>query len=161
MNPPLDQFTIKDLKSIAPAAKEKEISTGRSETEAFVHCEVALAIAMQAMMQDNKLEIGVSKDCCWPCLTFLAEYSSRLDKNIVVSATRGKSHHNWLFPSNVSPDIYNRLETTARRELQAWIVALNRRRTSDSHAASSSDECSQELETEQILAEMGRRRRRT
>ncbi len=108
---------------------------------------------MQAMIHGKTLTIGVSKDCCWPCVTFLAEYSTQLDKKIVVSATHGKSYHSWLFPSDVSPDVYNHLQTAARRELHAWIVALNGRRTSDSHAASSSDESELDSEVGKMIKE--------
>ena len=99
MQCPLDPFSLKDLKSVAPGIREADITTGRDTTsrittnpdegKAFVHCECALAVAMKDRILGT-MEIGVSKDCCWPCPEFLARYSEKRGK-IVVSAIHGKS----------------------------------------------------------------------
>jgi hypothetical protein len=141
----LDEFSLRDLKNAAPTVKEKDIQSARPPTEAFVHCECALAVAMQSVTQ-AKLEIGVSKDCCWPCLEFLGRLSSP-SENIVVSATHDKIYHSWLCPNEQS-DIYNHVEATARIEFASWIMSLNGRRKSDSHVANSSDDSDDEEKSE-------------
>ena len=145
MQHPLDPFSLKDLKSVAPGIREEDITTGRDTTsrittnsdegKAFVHCECALAIAMKDRILGT-MEIGISKDCCWPCLEFLARYSKKRGK-IVMSATHGKTYHSWLFPATVPLEIHDEMEKSAQQEFSRWLLALNNRRTSDSHADSS------------------------
>jgi hypothetical protein len=134
MNPPLAEFSIKDLQNVAPGVKEKYLVTSRPDAKASVHCECALAVLQRRI--PRKMEVGVSKDCCWPCLEFLARYSSQPGK-IVVSATHRKTYQNWLFPSHEPSQVHDHVERTARLEFSAWLLSLNGRRTSDSHAASS------------------------
>lgn len=138
MEPPLEKFTVKDVKGVAPTTKEADVLNGRPETEAFVHCEVALALAMESVTQDS-FEIGVSKACCWPCFEFLSKYSEQTQK-IIISATNSKFYHNWLFPEVTTSDFEDQMDRTARLEFSAWLLSLDGRRTSDSHADSSSDE---------------------
>jgi hypothetical protein len=59
----LDEFALKDLKSVSSDVWEQDIMKGRSEKDAFVHCECALAMSMKPLMQEC-MEIVVSKDCC-------------------------------------------------------------------------------------------------
>lgn len=126
MKRPLEEFSLDDLKSAAPAVNEREIISAQPETEAFVHCECALAVAMKPFNL-GRLEIGMSRDCCWPCLEFLGQYSIHSGK-IVVSAKHGKTHQSWLCPANLSSDIYHRIEETARSTFFSWLVSLNERR---------------------------------
>jgi hypothetical protein len=138
MQPAIDEFTLKDIKSVAAGVREKDITMSRSAAEAFVHCECALALSMRPIMQET-MKIGVSKNCCWPCLEFLTQYSNKAGQ-IMVSNTHGKTYHSWLFPNGVSDDIYNQVERSARKELHDWIRSLNGRRRSDSDANSSGEE---------------------
>lgn len=92
---PLDPFTSKDLKNISSVNRDTDITRGRWEGPAFVYCECALAMIMKDRIT-YILEIGVSKDCCWPCLQFLGIYSETCGR-IVVSGTHGKTYHSWLF----------------------------------------------------------------
>jgi hypothetical protein len=138
MQPAIDEFTLEDIKSVAAGVREKDITMSRSEAEAFVHCECALALSMRPIMQEI-MKIGVSKNCCWPCLEFLTHYSNKAGQ-IMVSNTHGKTYHSWLFPNGVSEDIYNQVERSARKELYDWIMSLNGRRKSDSAADNSGEE---------------------
>jgi hypothetical protein len=47
--------------------------------------------------------------------------------------------------------MYNHLQTAARQKLHAWIAALNGRRTSDSHAASSPDQSEHESDVSERI----------
>ena len=136
----MDQFTVQDLKKvIAPSTvQESEMHSGRQATEAFVHCECALAIEMRKYTVEP-LEIGVSKDCCWPCMQFLKEYSKE-SGGIRLSGTNGKTYQNWLFPLDTSHDLYRTVEDMARLEFKSWLFSLNGRRISDSHAGSTYDD---------------------
>lgn len=125
MEQPLNDFSFDDLKSVAPALSEREIISAQPETEAFVHCECALAVAMKPLKLGG-LEIGVSKNCCWPCLEFLGQYSSYCGK-IAVTAKHGKTRENWLCPANLS-DVYHRIEETARSSFFSWLLWLHERR---------------------------------
>ncbi len=154
MRTPLDPFTLEDLKSIAPGVRETDITGGRREGEAFVHCECALAVMMRDRVPGT-LEIGVSKDCCWPCLEFLGRYSN-IPGKIVVSATHGKTYHSWLFPPNAPPEISRKMEERARREFVHWFLALNGRRRSYSHAESSDSEHQRDSEEEDELKLLAR-----
>ena len=68
MEPRLELFTVKDLQNVASSGiRPADLVTAREEAEAFVYCECALAL----MLRHRKLgvmEIGISKDSCWPCL---------------------------------------------------------------------------------------------
>lgn len=151
----MDRFKIQDIKGIAPSTvKDSEIQSARQATEAFVHCECALAVEMRKTTSEP-LEIGVSKDCCWPCLEFLRVYAQQ-SGGICLSASHGKTYQSWLFPPDVSHHLHDMMQAKAREELTSWLQALNRRRISDSHAGSSTmDDDDDELEDlERIILEM-------
>lgn len=150
--PPLDEFSLKDLRSVAHGLQDTDLTKCRSNAESFVHCECALAVAMRPLIS-GKMEIGVSKSCCWPCLEFLAEYSNQFGR-IIVSTTHGKTYHSWLFPSTISHTIHDSMEQTARMDFARWLRSLDGRRTSDSHADSSEDESESLNEIRRVLAEM-------
>ena len=138
MEPPLDEFSLIDLRSVAYGAKERDLTTSRAEAENFVHCECALAVAMRPLIS-GKIMIGVSNDCCWPCSEFLGQYSNQ-PGGFIFSATHGKTYHSWLFPSEASHTIRDRIERIVRMDFARWLRSLDRRRTSDSHAQSSEDD---------------------
>lgn len=99
------------IKSMS-GVKDTDLTTSRSDAESFVHCECDLAVATRPLIL-RKIKIRVSKSCCWLCLEFLAEYSNQFGK-MVVSATHGKTYHSWLFSSEVSHIVRDRMEQTAR-----------------------------------------------
>lgn len=135
----MDQFMEQDLKRVTPSTvEESEMHSNRQTTEAFVHCECALAIEMRKY-HVKKLEIGVSKNCCWPCMQFLKEYSKE-SGGIRVSGTNGKTYQNWLFPLDISHALYRRMGEMARVEFKSWLFSVNRKRISDSYAGSIYDD---------------------
>ncbi len=146
MQPRLDNFSFKDIKSVAPGVRDIDITQGREQFEAFVHCECALAVIMRDRIS-GPLEIGVSKDCCWPCLQFLSRYS-RKPGDIVVSGTHGKIYRSWMLPPGIPQDIGRQIEECARQEFLSWLIFLNSRRTSDSHADSDSSHTDEEEDLE-------------
>jgi hypothetical protein len=138
LEPPMDRFKTQDIKAVTPSTvRDADIQNMRSSNEAFVHCECALAVAMRQLTSEP-LEIGVSKDCCLPCTIFLKEYSKETG-GISLSASHGKTYQSWLFPLKQSHSIYRKMEDLLRDDFKLLLVALNGRRTSDSHAASSDD----------------------
>ena len=142
LEPPIDRFKVQDLKGVAPSTvRENEIQGRRQATEAFVHCECALAVEMRKYTVEP-LKIGVSKDCCWPCMEFLKEYSKE-SGGISVSGTHGKTYQNWVFPLDTSHNLYQRMEEMARLKFKSWLFSLNRERISDSHAGSLDDDSSE------------------
>ena len=136
----MDRFKTQDIKVVTPSTvRDSDIQKMRSGTEAFVHCECALAVAMRQFTSEP-LEIGVSKDCWLPCIMFLREYSKATGGIISLSASPGKTYQSWLFPLEQSHTIYRKMEDLARDDFISLLHTLDGRRTSDSHAASSSDD---------------------
>jgi hypothetical protein len=87
MNPRLDEFTVKDLKSIASFRKKKEISTRRPESEAF--CAFWDCLCHRHSSHDPR-EYIENRSLQRLLLTLLAlssrvQYSSQLDKKICFS----------------------------------------------------------------------------
>lgn len=143
LEPPLDHFRVKDLRGVAPSTVgESELQLGRQAVEAFVHCECALAVEMRKITMEP-LEIGVSKDCCWPCMQFLKEYGKE-SGGITVSASHGKTYQSWLPPLDMSHEVQQRMEEMARSDFKLWLFSLNGRRKSDSQAGSTDDHISDE-----------------
>lgn len=145
MKPPMDRFTTQDIEAVTPSTvRDGDIQNMRPGMEAFVHCECALAVAMRQLTSEP-LEIGVSKDCCLPCTMFLREYANETG-GISLSASNGKTYQSWLFPLEQSHSIYRKMEDLARDDFKSLLVALNGRRTSDSHAPSSEDDDDDDIE---------------
>lgn len=99
----MSRFKIQDIiKAVTPSTvRDSDIQNMHPNIEAFVHCECALAVSMRQFTSTfESLEIGVSKDCCWPCTVFLMkEYAKETGGGgISLSASHGKTYRSWLFP---------------------------------------------------------------
>lgn len=139
LEPPMDRFKIQDIKAGTPSTvRDGKIQNMRSNIEAFVHCECALAVAMRQLTSEP-LEIDVSKNCCLLCTIFLKESSKETDI-ISLSAFHDKTCQSWLFPLEQSHSIYRKMEDLARDDFKLLLIALNGRRISDSHGSSSDDD---------------------
>ena len=149
IEPQLDLFTVKDLQNVASTGiPVANLVKARDEAEAFVHCECTLALALRDRIS-GIMEIGLSKDSCWPCLQFLQAFAKKRG-GILISASHGKTYHSWQFPDILSlsrepfsllSEAYQLIENSARLEFGTLLSSLDGRRTSDSHAdGSDSDE---------------------
>lgn len=142
----MDRFKVQEVKNVAPTVRDSDIQSGRWETESFVHCECGLAVEMRKFTSEV-LEIGVSKSCCWPCVQFLKEYAQGAN-SFCLTASHGKTYHNWLFPLEITHSAYQKLMNAARQEFTSLLMTMNRRRLSDSNASSSPDEMEMEKEVD-------------
>lgn len=135
----MDEFKVKDVKSVTPSiVRDRDIDDDRQAAENFVHCECGLAVEMRKFTS-QVLEIGVSKNRCWPCVQFLKEYA-RETNGFCLTASHEKTYHNWLFPLEITHSIYQKMMDEARKELTSLLMTLNGRRLSDSNIDSSPDE---------------------
>ena len=143
MSRPMDPFKPKNFQTVNLAGIEDSVlETDQPIGLAYVHCEVALAVLMRDRIL-GLMEIGVSKNCCWPCMVFLAAYSGKENAgaNVMVSASHGKTYPNWLFPTSDTEDTSKVLVTVRQQmddEIQRvfcdWLKTVDDHRRSDSGA---------------------------
>jgi hypothetical protein len=76
----------------------------------------------------------------------------------MISNTHEKTYHKRLCSAEESDDIFIQVEKNARTEPYQWSLALDGRRTSDSHADSSGDDPASIAPVDEILEalQMGR-----
>ena len=164
MSPPMDPFKPGNLQT----ANLAEIQDSVLETDqriglAYLHCEVALAVLMKGRIP-GLMEIGVSKDCRWPCTVFLTAYSERENggADVTVSASHGKTYSNWLFPtedvqntSKVLVAVRQQMDDVVRKVFCHWPKSVDDHRRSDSGAEPPEHELTvSEEESENIYMNM-------
>lgn len=117
---PLESLTAKWITEKKLSISEDITKSGKGQTM-LQHCECTLAMAMRSLVPANTpVVIGVSKASCWPCTTFLKE-SSKLDSEVLVSYTHGKTYPGWRFPgAEADEHIYKRMVYLAKRRLEEF-----------------------------------------
>ncbi|CAF0917893.1 unnamed protein product [Rotaria sordida] len=83
-------------------------------------------------IQDNDIEIGISKLPCYPCSLYIEKLNRKFNRNFyATSITHGKIYPNWAFRNNEDDDIMNyvndELYTLIERQIKDWI-RINRKK---------------------------------
>ncbi|KAI9659656.1 MAG: hypothetical protein M1829_006564 [Trizodia sp. TS-e1964] len=133
-----------NFKAVAPHCDEMVRPT--KLVKHITHCECHLAMNVIPRRSKNSvIEIGISKNSCWPCATFmdalmlLAEPSSMQCKNLRAHHGHGKTYSGWMIPrmeevlsAKEIEDVTNRMIEATKGRLLSMIKAYLSQRVSDS-----------------------------